>query len=370
MKQRLSTSIAMLVVVLTGCEQVEVVAPAPPPPPPTVGVAAVVPREVTPTMEFVGRVEAIDSVDLIARVKGFLMERAFDEGATVKRGDLLFRLEREPFEAAVAVRQADVERAEATLRNAQLQRGRIAPLIARGGATQAQLDEATAAEGEATAARSAALAALRQAEIDLGYTEIRAPFDGRIGRANFATGAVVGPTVGPLARLVRIDPIFVNIPITDRAMLAFRQTQNSDFAPYLRLADGSLIEQPGVFDFADPQVDATTDTVRVRARFDNAAGILLPGQFVTVLVRALTPKQALVVPQIAVQQDQAGRLVLTLDEDDRVRVTRVTLGERIDSDWVVSDGLEAGQQVIVEGLQKARPGALVQPVPATLDRGD
>ncbi len=341
--------------------------PVAPPPPPAVGVAPVVEREITPQMEFVGRVEAIDAVDLVARVNGFLTERTFEEGAMVNEGDLLFRIEPEPFEANVAARRADIERTTATLTNARLQRERIEPLIERGGATRAQLDAAVAAEQEARAARDSAQAALQRAEIELSYTEIHAPFDGRIGRVAFPVGAVVGPSSGPLARLVRIDPVFVNIPVNDRTMLAVRQMrENAAFRPYVRLADDSMLEEPGRFEFFDPEVDQTTDTVRVRASFDNASEVLLPGQFVTVVAKAAEPEMAIVVPQIAVQQDQAGRLVLVVTADNEVQLARVELGARVDTDWVVTSGLQLGQHVIVEGVQKARPGMRVQPSPATL----
>jgi len=349
---------------LAACDQAEDSASAGSGPPPAVGVAPVIEKEITPSFEFIGRVEAVDSVDLEARVTGFLVERLFEEGATVQRGDLLFRIEPGPYEAAVAARRAELARTEATLINAVQQRERMEPLVRREAQPQARLDELIAAEGEARANRDAARAALDRALIDLDYTEIKAPFTGRIGRAAFTEGAVVGPASGPLARLVSLDPIFVNIPVTDRAMIAVRRAEDpaSQFRPYLRLADGTMLEEPGRFTFIDPQVDPTTDTVRVRAEFANENEILLPGQFVTVRIRAVQPETAMVIPQIAVQQDQAGRMVLTLDADNVVQITRVTMGERIDTDWIVEGGLELGQTVIVDGLQKARPGMTVEPV--------
>jgi membrane fusion protein, multidrug efflux system len=367
MRRSLVISTVLLAISLTACDQAEDGATAASAPPPSVGVTPVVQREITPSFEFVARVEAIDSVDLEARITGFLVERHFEEGASVQRGDLLFRIEPGPYEAAVAARRADLARTDATLVNATQQRERMEPLVRREAQPQARLDELLAGEGEAVANRDAARAALDRALIDLGYTEIKAPFTGRIGRAAFAEGAVVGPGSGPLARLVRLDPIFVTIPVTDRAMVAVRRTQDptSQFRPYLRLGDRTTLDEPGRFVFIDPQVDTTTDTVRVRAEFPNTAELLLPGQFVTVTIRAVQPETAMVIPQIAVQQDQAGRMVLTLDQNNVVQITRVTMGERVDTDWIVEGGLELGQTVIVDGLQKARPGMTVQPVAAT-----
>jgi membrane fusion protein, multidrug efflux system len=367
MRRSLVISAVFLAISLAACDQAEDGATAASAPPPSVGVTPVVHREITPSFDFVARVEAIDSVDLEARVTGFLVERHFKEGATVQRGDLLFRIEPGPYEAAVAARRADLARTEATLVNATQQRERIEPLVRREAQPQARLDELIAAEGEARANRDAARAALDRALIDLGYTEIKAPFTGRIGRAAFAEGAVVGPASGPLARLVRLDPIFVTIPVTDRAMVAVRRTRTrpASSAPI----SGSPTARPSTSPAASP-----SSTPRSTRRptpsgsgrsSTNDDELLLPGQFVTVTIRAVQPETAMVIPQIAVQQDQAGRMVLTLDQNNVVQITRVTMGERVDTDWIVQGGLELGQTVIVDGIQKARPGMTVQPVATT-----
>lgn len=365
--------LALIAVGVAACDDAEQTTGAAPGggPPPAVGVSPVVTREVTPALEFVARVEAMDSVELEARVTGFLVERAFAEGAMVEAGQLMFRIEPEPYEVAVAARTADVERMEATLLNASQQRERMEELVRRDAQPQARLDEATAAEDEARAARNAALAALRQAEIDLSYTEISAPFAGQFGRAMFSEGAVVGPTSGTLGRLVRLDPIFVAIPVTDRQMLEVRRAQSDEdaFQPFLRLSDGSILDTPGEWAFFDPEVSQTTSTITVRAAFENPTGLLLPGQFVTVLVRSQEPAKALVIPQVAVQRDQSGEFVLVVDQESRVQEARVSLGERIETDWVVEGGLEEGQNVIVEGLQKVRPGVLVEATGTSRDEG-
>jgi membrane fusion protein (multidrug efflux system) len=365
-------AIALAFLFVTGvaaCDQsVEEEADAASAPPPSVGIAPVVRREVTPSLEFVARIEAINAVDLEARVSGFLIERLVRDGAVVEAGELLFRIEPEPYEAAVAARRAEVASTEAIFENARLRRERMEELVAREAQPQANLDEAIALEGEAKAAIDAAKAALDKAEIDLGYTEITAPFAGRIGRLEFSEGAIVGPDRGPIARLVQLDPVFATIPVNDRTMLAFRRSQQdgSGAKPFLRLADGTMMENAGEFDFFEPQVSETTSTVAVRATFANPDNVLLPGQFVTAVVRSAEPEMALTIPQIAVQQDQSGRFVLTVDANNVVQETRVELGDRVETDWVVEGGLEEGQNVIVEGLQKARSGATVAPAPASL----
>lgn len=368
MMKKLLGSLALLATLgLAACDQAEDESGAAAAmPPPAVGVVPATRQEVTPSLDFVGRIEAVDVVDLEARVTGFLVEKAVADGAMVEAGQRLFEIEPEPFEVAVAASRARLAGAEADLLNARLHRERMEELVAREAQPQARLDDAEALEAEAQAGVDAAEAALRQAEIDLGYTSIEAPFAGRLGRITVSEGAVVGPDRGPLARLVKLDPVYATIPVTDRAMLAVRRSQDTpgQFLPFLQLADGSLLEEPGQFAFFEPQVSETTSTIDVRATFANPEGLLLPGQFVTVKVRSAEPEMALTVPQTAVQQDQVGFFVLTVDAENRVGETRVEMGERLDTNWIVTGGLEEGESVIVDGLQKVRPGAVVAPSPA------
>jgi membrane fusion protein (multidrug efflux system) len=333
---------------------------------PSVVVASVVKRDLTPSFQYVGRVEAFERVELRARVEGFLEERQFREGSEVKAGDLLFVLEKEPYQVVVDQRAADLAGARANLENQSSDLARKQALEKKKVVSEAVLDTATASQAGATAAVQQAEAALRRAELDLSYTEIRSPIDGRISRARYSVGNLVGPSSEPLATVTRLDPVYVTIAVSEKDLIEVRRQgidiENPKVAPSLVLSDGSAYEEPGRFDYLDPEVSESTDTIGVRAVFDNPDRILLPGQFVTVIVRLKEPVAALTVPQAAVQKDQEGYFVLVVDRADTVEMRRVRTGRQVDTSWVVTDGLAEGERVIVQGIQKVRPDMKVSPV--------
>jgi membrane fusion protein (multidrug efflux system) len=337
---------------------------------PAVIVARVERQPIAPTAEFIGRAEAIDKLEVRARVTGFLYARHFNEGDRVKAGDLLFTVEQAPFAAEVALRQANVQRAEAELRNASLQVERGRDLVRTNNIPQAELDARIAAEGEAQGALAAARAQLDQARIQYGYTEIRAVFDGRAGRSPLSPGNVVGPESGVLVTVVRDDPIRVSFPVTQRELLRVRraaaeggQSPADTTEVLVRLPDGSLLETAGRLEFVDVAANRSTDSVTVVASVPNPQRLLTDGQAVTVVLREARPQQAIVIPQAAVQIDQQGPFVLVVGEGNRVEIRRVRLAQGPAGQNVVSEGLEPGQLIIVEGSQRARPGQPVTPRP-------
>ena len=330
-------------------------------PPPAVTVITVQPTEITPSVEFNGRVVAVDAVDLRARVTGFLEQRRFEEGADLATGDLLFVIEKEPLQAVVAQRQAELASAEANKANtaAQLQRGE--ELVKNDNIPRSEVDLRRADDQMAAAGIQEAQAALEQAQINLGYTDIHAPIGGRISRAAVSVGNLVGPDSGVLATIVSQDPIYVTFPVSQRQLMEYRREGGGEGPPVVRvtLPDGTLYDQPGKLNFLDVQVDQSTDTVTVRAELPNAGRMLVDGQFVNVRVEAGAPEPVLAVPQAALQVDQAGPYVLVVGNDDKVEARRVTLGASEGAQAVVQDGLNAGERVIVEGIQKVRPGMAV-----------
>jgi membrane fusion protein, multidrug efflux system len=333
-------------------------------PPPAVSVTPVVSRQVTETGGYIGRVTAIDKVEIVARVPGFIEQRNFTEGQQVKKGDLLFRIEQATYKAAVEQARAALARAKATEVNAKLQLERGKELLRTNNIAQATVDQRAADENAAQASVMEAQAQLEQAEINLGYTEIRSPIDGRIGLATFTVGNLVQPSSGRLATIVSQDPIYVIFQVSQRNVLEYRRRvaqsdSNTHLTVHIKLPDGTPYPHPGLTNFLDVQVDPTTDTVAVRAQVPNPDGLLNPGGVVGVTAERGAPRSALTIPQSAVLLDQAGRYVLLVDAEKKVEQRRVTTGVEQGRNVVVTDGLKAGELVIVEGIQKVRPGQVV-----------
>lgn len=339
---------------------------AAPPPPVPVTVIEVKERPTNPGLTFVGRVQAIDNVNLIARVDSFLNKRLFTEGQTVKAGDLLFVLEKDNFQAVVDSARANLEKAQVDADNLTIQAQRAEVLVKQRTISQATLDDRVAAQKQAEAVVLQAKATLEQAKINLGYTEIRAPFDGRIGTSNFSVGALVGPGTGPLATIVSQDPIYVTFPVSDRTILEVTSGDRASavtgsIAVHLRLGNNLPYPEIGTIDFTGIKVDPATDTVMVRAKFPNPKNTLLDGQFVQIFAESKKPVEALLVPQKAVLTDQSGNYVLAVDADNKVVQQHITQGQTFGGDVVVQSGLKAGDMVVTEGLQRIRPGQVVAP---------
>jgi membrane fusion protein (multidrug efflux system) len=357
---------------LAGCDQTEQT-PAAAPPPAAVTVAKVARVDVTPFLSFTGRIEAADKVDLRARVEGFIEKRLFEEGADVQAGDLLFVLEKAPYEAEVEQVKASIARAEATLRVAELSAERQTTLVKKSVAAQAVLDEALAKQGEAKGDLLRQQAALKQAELDLGYTDIWTPISGRVGRAIYSVGDFVGSSSGALTTVVSQDPIYVTFPVSQRELLDVRRQAEAHgmdaraMRVKVRLADGSLYDGVGQINFVDVEVDPTTDTIAVRAQLPNPKRHLVDGQLVTAILEASKPESALVIPGSALQIDQTGRFVLAVDTENKVEVRRIEIGRGYDGNIVVTKGLNEGERVITIGTQKVRPQQVVEPTEASTE---
>jgi len=334
-------------------------------PPPAVSVVPVVNRQVTETGDFVGRVAAVNKVDIVARVTGFIGQRNFTEGQMVKTGDLLFRIEPDTYKAAVDQQEANVAKAKAAEVNTNLQLKRSQELVKNQNVPQSTVDQNLATEQSAQADILQAQALLEQAKINLGYTEIRAPIDGRIGIANYTVGNLVSPSTGILATIVSQDPIYVTFQASEADVVEYRKrvAASADKDPHvtvhIRLPDGSIYAHPGQTNFLDVQVQADTDTVTARAQLPNPDSELIPGGVVGVIVERGKPRYALMVPQSAVLLDQAGNYVLVVGDDKKVEQRRITTGPDHGKDVEVEKGLKEGELVMVEGIQKVHPGQVV-----------
>ncbi len=353
----------------------------PPAGPPAVGVIEATKRPVTETSEFLGRIEATNRVNVVARVTAFLEKRLFNEGAEVKTGELLYQLERGPFEADLAAKQATVAQLQATLENAKLTADRARSLLGGPAGQQSTYDAAIANQRSYEAQVQAAQAQVQLSQINLDYTEIHSPIDGKIGRTAVTEGNVVNPSSGTLTTIVSQDPMYVTFPVPVRESLGLREryaTKGGFKAVVIkvRLPDGRLYGQTGELNFVNNTIAQNTDTITLRGTIPNPALYdpsttrgtlreLTDGEFVTVLLEGVQPIEVLAIPRSAVLSDQQGDYVFIVGPDDKAEQRRIQLGQSSSTIAAVISGLTLGDKVIVEGLQKVRPGQPVAPGPAS-----
>lgn len=339
------------------------------PPPPEVTTMTVAPQTVRLERSYPARAQAADDVDVRAQVEGILLERTYDEGSHVEAGTVLFRIDPAPYEARVQQAEAELSRARAQLRQAQREWKRASELFEKKAVSERQRDEALSALELAQAGVANAEALLRTARIDLGYTEVRAPISGATGLRAVSAGNLV--TAGALLTTIRqLDPIHALFSMPEADVIALRQlnptgttsTPDRRLTARVRLADGSVYEQPGVIDFIAAYVDPQTGTVQARAAFPNPQGVLMPGQFLRISVQGLELRDAIVIPAKAVAEGPQGPVAYVLNEQNVARAQPVTLGPSIARDQVIEQGLQGGERVIVGGIPKVHPNQPVRPV--------
>lgn len=343
--------------------------------PPAVVVDKVELKALTDSESFTGRIEAIDTVQIVARVSGFLKGRHFVQGSLVSKGSLLFEIESEPFRIALDQAQANLASAKAGQNLAQQTFDRNQTLSERNVASKAQLDSARAALEQAKAVVAARVADVDKAKLDLTYTRILAPIDGLIGRAAVSEGAYITASTGALATLVRRDPIYVTFPIPQRLLLDVRKDRNAEknaassdsVFVELVLSDGSKYQHRGKIKFVDVQATVSTDSVLVRAELPNPDGVLVDRQVVEAHVVRKEPERRLVMSQSAMLLDQKGAYALVVGQDNKVAMRRIVTGQQKGPLIVVTEGLKAGEKVIVSGQQKVRPGIMVAPQMASAE---
>lgn len=331
-------------------------------PAPAVIVEEVKEQVVSEERIFAGRTEAVSRVDLIARVGGFLEPLKFKEGQRVEKGQVLFEINQEPYQFAVEQRQANLESAQAKVDLAKLDFDRKQRLVDRDAIAVSELDVARATLKEAEATRALREADLELAKLDLSYTEIRSPSNGIIGSATFKEGAYVTAASGTLATVTALDPIRVSFPVPlDLIIQAQRNDmQNtSNLRLRIRLSDGKFYDHEGTLEYFDATANPGTDTVTARAEFPNPDRMLFDRQLVDVVAAERDAQPQLVISQASMLLDQEGPYVLIVNDKDEVEQRRITIGQQVQGIVVVNSGLEAGEQVITSGIQKVRPGQVV-----------
>lgn len=341
---------------------------------PKVSVYSAVYDSIVRSSEFVGITEPKEDVKIQARVSGYLVKQHVADGARVKAGDLLFELDKDTLEAEVAKAKAKLAADKAALDESTRNYGRGNELIGKGTISQSQMDQLLSKKLQAEAALQSSKAALKSSTLNLEYASIHAPTDGVLSQAAVSTGDFISPTT-VLANLVLSDPIYVSFQASERDFSASRAERQEkiksgeptpELIAQLKFSSGNIYDEDGVFDFVDNRVDKTTGTIKIRAAFNNPDGFVLPGQHVTIIVKSGESKSALVVPQKAVQEDQAGKFLLVLNDEQVVEKRPVTTGASKGMNVVIKEGLNEGDNVIIDGLQKVRVGGKAEGAPANI----
>lgn len=357
---------AALCLCLTACKD----KPPPAPPPPVVAVATVAQADVPVYHDWIGSLDGLVNATIRAQVSGYLLTQNYREGQTIKKGDVLFQIDPRPFQAVLDQANGELAQAEARLGKTELDVKRYGPLVKDRAISQEEYDDAVQANLEAKAAVLSAKAQVGQAQLNLEFTRIVSPIDGIASIAKAQVGDLVGPTTGELTTVSTIDPIKAYYNVTEQAYINFarlfakeddRQTRLQQLEIQLILGDGSAYPMAGKIYAPDREIGPTTGALRLEAIFPNPENTLRPGEFVRVRVKFDTRHGALLVPQRAVSELQGTYQVDVLDSDNKIHIQPVTLGDRSGSLWIVDKGLEAGQRIVVEGLQKIREGSLVNP---------
>ncbi|MCL1093550.1 efflux RND transporter periplasmic adaptor subunit [Shewanella kaireitica] len=354
-------------VITAGCGE----APAPQAPMlPSVIVSTAHQQEIQSKSEIVGRTRASEDVMIKSQIQGQLLKRTFVEGDDVKQGDLLFEIDPATYVAELAQQKAVLKQAIASRDVAVMNWERGRRLLPDGMISAQDMDELTSRKLTTAAGVVQAEAAVSAAELQLSYTKIYAPISGRISNSKVSTGDIISPQ-SDMANLVQLQPMWVNFQVAERSLITAQQNFSKalsrdikiqDIVINLRLPNATMHKETGYIDFISNKVDPSTGTLPLRATFENADNFMLPGMFVTLIIESPVKEQALLIPQASVQEDQQGRFVMVLNDKNQVEKRIVELGERFGIEWRVLSGLEGGDRIVVDGLQKIRPGIEVNAV--------
>lgn len=359
----------LALVALAGCDRKSGQS-AGPPPAPEVAASVVTPVTAPGVYEFIAQTAASRTVEVRARVQGFLLKRHFEEGSKVKDGDLLFTIDPRSFEADLQKARASLAQAKAAQALSESNLARVKQGVESGGLPKAELDKAVAQNDEAIAQIKLAEANVTNAELELSYTKVTSPVSGTIGRAQKQEGSLVDPgTNSLLVESQQVDPIYVNFNVSERDVLQWRAdvasgriklVSEKNLPTEITLSDGTVYQQQGNINFIDVKVDPMTGTAMIRATFPNPEQKLMPGQFVKLRLLGVSRPNVLTVPQESVISTPGGTFVYVIDKENKVERRPVTLGDWLGSDWIVEHGIKPGDRVMVDNLQKVQPGMAVK----------